>query len=368
MIRAICAMALVGTVFSAEWTMTSVKGITTLIGVGSNAGTEVCAAIGMNGAGAGWLESTDGGASYDSYVPNGDFMNMDIAITSSGVSAMVGMGPLQLKPAGSTQFAPVPNVRGFGQTIDTYLDKGFASAGSWSAGGVVGANGVVVSSDNGASFMAYNAASLNTSTEPARYAAFPSDSVWYVSAGIWPMDDVKVSEHSRRLTSRIVAAPTGHTLLPPRSRSVTDEPTGYTGAIAKTTDGGATWTNVFTTTDYYFNQISCADENTCIAAAENGDASVGYITKDGGANWSIILTEEATGTGSSCVAAFMNSASDFWFAGGAAGGANFYHSTDGSTFEVSTLAREYAFDVTFSDGVGYAAVLNSASCGIAKYA
>jgi photosystem II stability/assembly factor-like uncharacterized protein len=50
------------------------------------------------------------------------------------------------------------------------------------------------------------------------------------------------------------------------------QPTGWFGAVTKTTDGGATWTKVFSTnleTDYlYFNGISCSSESHCVVVAE----------------------------------------------------------------------------------------------------
>jgi len=59
--------------------------------------------------------------------------------------------------------------------------------------------------------------------------------------------------------------------------------TGWFGAVSRTTDGGATWTEVFTTdlaTDYlYFNGISCSSETHCVVAAEgyNADGCKSFV-------------------------------------------------------------------------------------------
>ena len=70
---------------------------------------------------------------------------------------------------------------------------------------------------------------------------------------------------------------------------------GWVGAVSKTTDGGQTWEMVYHTAAYYFNAISCADEDNCIAVAE-GDYAVGFHTSDGGKTWNKMIT----GAGIAC--------------------------------------------------------------------
>jgi photosystem II stability/assembly factor-like uncharacterized protein len=62
--------------------------------------------------------------------------------------------------------------------------------------------------------------------------------------------------------------------------------------ITKSTDGGATWQVQYKNIgQFYMNDISCADDNTCYAAAEgySDDGGVDgarmFVTHDGGATW-----------------------------------------------------------------------------------
>merc|ERR1712194_793543 len=64
---------------------------------------------------------------------------------------------------------------------------------------------------------------------------------------------------------------------------------GGAGGVA--TDGGKTFTKVFQKDNacMYFNDISCANENVCIAAAEGHNCATPgahfYMTHDGGKTW-----------------------------------------------------------------------------------
>jgi photosystem II stability/assembly factor-like uncharacterized protein len=70
---------------------------------------------------------------------------------------------------------------------------------------------------------------------------------------------------------------------------------GYEAQIARTTDGGATWSTVFSSSGaFYFNGIECASDQDCCAVAEdegppytNSSDAGTYVfcTTDGGATW-----------------------------------------------------------------------------------
>lgn len=65
---------------------------------------------------------------------------------------------------------------------------------------------------------------------------------------------------------------------------------GYAAEIAKTTDGGRTWTTQFSNNgSFYFNEIDCFGTELCCAAGESaGSATPGvriYCTSDGGSSW-----------------------------------------------------------------------------------
>lgn len=120
--------------------------------------------------------------------------------------------------------------------------------------------GVLSSVDSGATWTL----SATTPLPYARYGAFPSDNIWYVSGGTWGADpQAQRTEGSFPLSSRfqivngtIVEMP----LRPHPKRTNADTPTGWFGYIAKTTDGGKSWSQVFSSDFnndyYYFNEAS----------------------------------------------------------------------------------------------------------------
>ena len=65
----------------------------------------------------------------------------------------------------------------------------------------------------------------------------------------------------------------------------------YTAGIAKTADGGSTWTMQFHSQgSFYFNDIDCVSETHCVAVAEghNGNnPGVHIFTTVDGKNWSV---------------------------------------------------------------------------------
>ncbi|MES1913280.1 MAG: hypothetical protein MHM6MM_005481 [Cercozoa sp. M6MM] len=60
----------------------------------------------------------------------------------------------------------------------------------------------------------------------------------------------------------------------------------FWGKIMKTTDGGDTWTEVFSHVgDYYLNDIVCPSENICIAVGEGSGGRYILRSSDGGDTW-----------------------------------------------------------------------------------
>jgi hypothetical protein len=210
----------------------------------------------------------------------------------------------------------------------------FAAIGDW--GLFTEANGPAVSVDSGASFAADNVTSLQADS---RYGAFPSATTWYVAAGDWPgegSDDDNPPPSGRRVFKRagaavepahyaqavapgsvlvrargsrlhLLRAPNGHHAWAQVRREhvlaanahaegggvSAAAPSTWEAQIAKTTDGGKTWSTVFTKVGaFYFNEIECTDERTCCVVAEtgggNGTEGAGtffHCTQDGGATW-----------------------------------------------------------------------------------
>eukprot|EP01060_Flectonema_neradi_P015515 TRINITY_DN22125_c1_g1_i2.p1 TRINITY_DN22125_c1_g1~~TRINITY_DN22125_c1_g1_i2.p1 ORF type:complete len:518 (+),score=130.54 TRINITY_DN22125_c1_g1_i2:51-1556(+) len=178
---------------------------------------------------------------------------------------------------------------------------------------------------------------------PARYGAFPSSEVIYVTGGTWPQQNntppttVHISSRLRfnRQNSKF-------------ERGTLQNTTGqYTALISKSSDGGATWEKQFTGTgEFYFNGISCASETVCMAVGEgfsdDGSTSPGarvYKTEDG-KTWKLIYTYGQS-THGSVLDVKMLSETEAWVGttfsqGTFNSGAEFLHTTDGGkTFVVS---------------------------------
>jgi len=158
-------------------------------------------------------------------------------------------------------------------------------------------NGVMISHDQGKTFDFFNISVLRTW---ARYGAFPSDNVWYVTAGHWPNDNspplAKLGQDEFEFSSAItwkrhlqtkkmypsIARPSRDPSVVAAASTVTGDnaedvgpdgvipPPGWNAQIVKTTDGGNTWTSQYYNSSYfYFNQITCATETLCVAVGES---------------------------------------------------------------------------------------------------
>eukprot|EP00730_Choanoeca_flexa_P003467 TRINITY_DN11416_c4_g7_i2.p3 TRINITY_DN11416_c4_g7~~TRINITY_DN11416_c4_g7_i2.p3 ORF type:complete len:301 (+),score=87.58 TRINITY_DN11416_c4_g7_i2:2095-2997(+) len=135
-----------------------------------------------------------------------------------------------------------------------------------------------------------------------RYGAYPSDDVWYLTAGEFPgetpdddepNDDLPDDKMARRMQRTVHMDENGHFKLNgkqtrPGYRNGTDN--GYKAQLVKTADGGKTWeTQIAVNNSYYFNGIDCTSENHCCAVGEAADppylgAGI-HCTFDGGKTW-----------------------------------------------------------------------------------
>jgi hypothetical protein len=369
------------------WQQGSLNKYTTLVGVHAANANEAYGAVMDNSVGYGVVHTTDYATTGTFYGPAGA-MNMDVAYTADGsTGALVGFGGIFIGPASSASFTKVAGIHGITQNVEAFGASGFGVTGQFSFGINDAVNGVCVSFDAGKTWT-HADIRVDASHYGARYGAFPSESTWFVSSGMWPSDESRAAPSLRdptRLSKYISAVPasksasasfatdrlalkgTKPTLRGQRSGD--DNTTGWYGGISRTTDGGKTWTQVFTTDLFYFNQIHCADVNTCMAVGENDDGAFAVSTTDGGATWNQVLT---AASGTSLVAVRMISATEAWVSGGAqsrAGGLQgyYYHTTDGGASWVLSTATGYSFDLSFSHGVGYSAFLTQSYSSMAVY-
>ncbi|RYD71398.1 MAG: hypothetical protein EOP84_24945, partial [Verrucomicrobiaceae bacterium] len=300
MIRAAVLLSFIAAALGEQWAIDLSTTITYITGVGASSANLVAAAGGQNGVGS-VVEYYDGTQWSKNKVPS--LMVMATAVSGAGTIIAPGMGSILVSGDGKT-YVEAPNLKGVAQTADAYGSnkENFAVAGSWettdaTTGKPRSASGVAYSTDNGASF----SVSGNVPDGYVRYGAYPSDQVWYVASGIWGEDPAAAG---RSLSARMKLDTVGKQAvldLEPRKqfRHADTNATGWFGSVSKTTDGGATWTQVLQTNlaeDYlYFNEISCGSELNCVVVGE-GDGSTGgyltvaYATFDGGKSWERTLS------------------------------------------------------------------------------
>jgi len=369
------------------WTVDSTSSATTLVGVGAASANMAVAAAASNGIGA--LVETYNGTKWTKRPVSGGLL-LDGAITSTGVTVATSMLGILISTDGK-EFVTAAGVGGISQSANVYGANGdkLALVGSWITKNPddkypTSVSGVASSSDSGATWQL----SANVPVGYVRYGAFPTDSTWYISSGMWSDAVNRVLPDEKSMSSRFKfdkKNPEKVSFIKPSGRYLkkykTSEPTGWFGAVSKTTDGGKTWTQVFTSdmeNDYfYFNGISCPSENHCVVVGEGDDGvggslNVAFTTFDGGVTWDRTLT---AADASMMGVDFIND-NEGWAAGTAIVGRNlvaqFHHTTDGGrTFKVEdTLTNCFLLDLDIaSDGTGIAACASSSgsSCFAALY-
>ena len=194
---------------------------------------------------------------------------------------------------------------------------------------------------------------LNSTDFLARYGAFPSEDVWYITAGTFPSasdektiplkKDVKIfNKHIHVDANRMSInwAKNNDDEEDHTKKSKTGggndikNDSGYSAGIIKTTDGGKTWTVVYknfnTGDNIYPNGIDCFTEKHCIAVLEGESARI-IVTRDGGATWKQTLMDNDPH--SSLMDVKMLSDTEAWAAGGHPESGDFegrfFHSLDG---------------------------------------
>ena len=162
---------------------------------------------------------------------------------------------------------------------------------------------------------------------------------------------------------------------------------GYVANIWKTSDGGKTFTKVFSsepTDAFYFNSISCGSETSCVAVADGKVPSnskiityqtFAYHTSDGGKTWSQVF--DGGDAYMSLLAVKMVSETEGWMGpSGLLPGSNtvavtdFYQTTDGgATWSLGqTLQDCVAAEIDSADGLVMAACMGHfSSATVAVY-
>mmetsp|Transcript_3796 Transcript_3796/g.5819 ORF Transcript_3796/g.5819 Transcript_3796/m.5819 type:complete len:400 (-) Transcript_3796:43-1242(-) len=193
-----------------------------------------------------------------------------------------------------------------------HVDTGeFYRVGHWTHSHTSGdkkGNGVSWSDNKGESYDHFDWGQESN----VRYGSFLSRDFGYLSGGNFPTDDsdedirdllsLPKDGFYKRLSHRVVIGSNGKLAHTPIRAGVPDNlPVGFYGDIAKTEDGGKTWTNVFHTegnnssSAFYFNGIKCTTKDDCYVTSEGVDSNgepIAYVwqTADGGSNWNCTLT------------------------------------------------------------------------------
>ncbi len=341
--------------------------VNVLLGVANGVGqNEVYGAVYSKTAGAQVYYNSDFTNIGSGIYRNGGNLNMDLALTNDGTTLCVtGPGGIVYGEAGSgwtsNAVAGVTNI--VSQDVQAYGTSGCGFIGRFTHNSN-NINGVVYSTD-GQTISSSDIGLSVAAGYKARFGAFPTSTTWYVTSGDWPNNsDARLNNNVARVSGRISVVYDAGAGKPNVNFISTRNLQGnYPGAISKSTDGGATWTKVFDSNNkFYLNQISCFDANNCFAVGEDGKSATVIATTDGGANWSTKMTLRGP---ISLHAVAMVSATEIFVAGGSvsAGAAPkqnvgyYYRSTNGGASWTSDIFNGYGFDLSFKNGVGYAAAL-----------
>jgi len=317
-----------------------------------------------NGAGPGVKITADGGQTWTHGTPTKySSLLMDAAFVGNN-AVIGGTFDTQYSSDGGNNFNVSKGDKLVGQNCETIKGLKDYQFFGVTGGDIRGGNGVAISTDGGQSVKFYN---ISVAKTIARYGAFPSRKVWYLSAGQFPSDLDKDStlvwERSKRVhyhrdpkSKKLSVKLQRHD--PSQPNAPTPAPLDWAGQILKTSDGGATWTSQFWTEEFYFNGIDCEDETHCCACGESDSGSAPgariWCTSDGttwnqayfasGAVHSLLGMRSVPGNPGEWFAAGGDLPSQFNITG------TFPHSTDGGkTWNVEILKKVYITDLDFVD-------------------
>lgn len=331
------------------------------------------AGAGQNGGGTWIIQSTDSGKTW-AVVPDTSKPNLYLKTVVKDEKSAVVSGVIdQMYSSDGSTFKASTNA------FVNPAQDGNVIPGSTPSFGLVGTGGAhngILKSVTGQKWEFSTPLPDNATTFPARYAAFASESTWFVSAGDFPTNQqIKQDYHSlnkhaslHKTQNKVQYTHLSESTLKDPVDCDVDPANCYSAGIYKSTDAGKSWTNVFKNINkgdnIYPNGIDCISEEHCVAALEGDTCRILY-TNDGGSTW----TETMHDTDKACslVAVKMISETEVWVSGGHMASLDFegryWHSTDGGKTWVKEAIKNlyvFSFDMVSADS-GYSVALTAQS-------
>jgi len=365
--RLLVLAALAACVSGASWKVLKPNLEPVLLGISFLDGQTGFMAGGQDGepgvGGAQVYKTSDGGNNWD-YLPHGQsaLMFLDIAMQSKTSGVVGGLGIVSnggieyttdgMKFTNASDFEFEQECQS--AEIIRGTSSGFALTGMFSK-----TDGAAISVNGGVSWKKVDA-KLNTT---ARYGSFPSLNTWYIAAGEWPESKLHRRPGVKQLTERLsveqalrTEANGKQTLKHRVHKRLNGQPKrngAYSAALAKTADGGRTWTTQFYDTDFYFNAISCPTENSCwvVGEADDGDKPGCRIlhTGNGGQTWEVQMYNSTRTF--SLIGINMIDENSGWACGGELDthfrGHFWYTNNGGRTWTLNTLPGVYGATMSF---------------------
>ena len=171
---------------------------------------------------------------------------MDIAASpKNAYTVATTFAGLQVSSDQGNTWEMVPNALGLSQSVNPMGSNGFGASGQWTIGYGKNFGGVLYTADG----MNWETSEIDGG-ESIRYGAYPSEKTWFVTAGMWDTSDNSNTNTTTTIFADANFALSSKLLVGSKKSTLKlkdGEAQGWWGKIWMTTDGGNSWSNVFST-------------------------------------------------------------------------------------------------------------------------